>query len=198
MTKTSAIIVTKSFSRSACRENFPCCWWSASSKTTFHLRPTARVYELNLNWHTLKFFFLPALNWASDLKLSILSVKMRRIAVLVQVVVVILFRRHASDRFQGAISWTITWIFLLNCLSLKYMFFLTIFDEVMFQFIKINWKCVFILIKFAHGTDVWNSLSSASVAHLFAIFENCSIRLSNDWNNFYETNDHLQQFRSDK
>ena len=78
------------------------------------------------------------------------------------------------------------------------MFFLTIFDEVMFQFIKINWKCVFILIKFAHGTDVWNSLSSASVAHLFAVFENCSIRLSNDWNNFYETNDHLQQFRADK
>ena len=48
--------------------------------------------------------FLPALNRASDLKLSILSVKMRRIVVLVQVVVVILFRRHASDKFQGAIS----------------------------------------------------------------------------------------------
>ena len=46
---------------------------------------------------------------------------MRRIAVLVQVVVVILFRRHASNKFQGAISWTITWIFLLNCLSLKYV-----------------------------------------------------------------------------
>ena len=111
---------SKSFYRSACRESFPCCCWSASSKTNFHLRPTARVYELNWNWHTLK-IFLPALNWASDLKLSILSVKMRRIAVLVQVVVVILFRRHASDKFQGAISWTITWIFLLNCLSLKYV-----------------------------------------------------------------------------
>ena len=68
----------------------------------------------------------------------------------------------------------------------------------MFQFIKINWKCVFILIKFPHGTDVWNSVSSASVAHLFEVFENCSIRLSNDWNSFYETNDHLQQFRADK
>ena len=34
--------------------------------------------------------------------------------------------------------------------------------------------------------------------HLFEVFENCSIRLSNDWNNFYETTDHLQQFRADK
>ena len=29
------------------------------------------------------------------------------------------------------------------------------------------------------------------------IFGNCSIRLSNDWNHFYETTDHLQQFRAD-
>ena len=35
------------------------------------------------------------------------------------------------------------------------MLFLTIFGKVMLQFIKINWKCVFILIEFAHGTDVW-------------------------------------------
>ena len=34
--------------------------------------------------------------------------------------------------------------------------------------------------------------------HLFEVFENCSIRLNNDWNNFYETNDHLQQFKADK
>ena len=45
-------------------------------------------------------------------------VKMRRIAVFV--VVVILFRCHASDKFQEAIFWSITWIFLLHCLSLKY------------------------------------------------------------------------------
>ena len=31
----------------------------------------------------------------------------------------------------------------------KSMFFLTIFGEVMFLFIKINWKCIFIFIKFA-------------------------------------------------
>ena len=76
------------------------------------------------------------------------------------------------------------------------MLLLTIFDEVMFQFIKIKWKCVFILIKFAHGTAVWNSFSLACTS--IEVFENCSIRLSNDWNNFYETNDHLQQFRADK
>ena len=34
--------------------------------------------------------------------------------------------------------------------------------------------------------------------HLYEVFENSSIRLSNDWNNFYETTDHLQQFRADK
>ena len=43
---------------------------------------------------------------------------MRRIAVLV--VVVILFCSHASDKFQEAIFLSITWIFLLHCLSLKY------------------------------------------------------------------------------
>ena len=30
------------------RENFPCCWCSASSETHFYLRTTARVYELKL------------------------------------------------------------------------------------------------------------------------------------------------------
>jgi len=32
--------------------------------------------------------------------------------------------------------------------------------------------------------------------HLCEVFGNCSIRLSNDWNHFYETTDHLQQFRA--
>ena len=36
------------------------------------------------------------------------------------------------------------------------------------------------------------------LVQLFELFENCSVRLSNDWNNFFETNDHLQQFRADK
>ena len=67
-------------------------------------------------------------------------------------------------------------------ISLAYpsgMLFLTIFGEVMCQFIKITWKCVFILIKFAHGADIWNSLG-----HLCEGCESCPIRLSNDWNNF--------------
>ena len=39
---------------------------------------------------------------------------------------------------------------------------------------------------------------SLRLVHLFEVFENCSIRLSNDSKNFYETNDHLQQFGADK
>ena len=71
--------------------------------------------------------------------------------------------------------------------------FLNNFSEVMFQFIKVNWKCVFILIKLAHGTDVWNSLSSACTS-----MWNYSIQLSNVWNKFYRTTYHLQQFRVNK
>ena len=123
MTKTSAIIVIKKFFLVAHAEKIFCgVDDQLLSKTNIHLRPTARVYELNLNWHTLK-IFLPALNWASDLKLSILLGKMRRIrrCSCSSCCCSVLFRRLASDKFQGDISWTITWIFLLNCLSLKYV-----------------------------------------------------------------------------
>ena len=77
--------------------------------------------------------------------------KMRRIALLVVVVVVvvILFRGLASDKSFNAepgdfscIAYLSSTLFLIN------------FDEVMPQLIKINWECVFILIKFAHCTDV--------------------------------------------
>ena len=40
--------------------------------------------------------------------------------------------------------------------------------------------------------------SFPSLVHQCAVFEKSSIRLSNDWNNFYETTDHLQKFRADK
>jgi len=36
------------------------------------------------------------------------------------------------------------------------------------------------------------------LVHLCEVFENCSIQLNNDWNHFYATTDHLQQFRADK
>ena len=36
------------------------------------------------------------------------------------------------------------------------------------------------------------------LVHLCEVFENSSIRWSTDWNNFYETTNHLQQFRADK
>ena len=87
---------------------------------------------------------------------------MRRIAVLLVVVVVILFRGlvWVMNNFKK--------LFLnaepgdFSCIAyLSSMLFLIIFGEVMLQLIKMNWECVFILIKFAHSTDVWNSLSSA-------------------------------------
>ena len=79
-----------------------------------------------------------------------------------------------------------------SCIAyLPSMLFLTIFGEATFQLIKINWACVFILIKFAHGTDV-------RLVHLFQVFGNTSSQLKNDWNQFYETTDQLQQFRTEK
>ena len=89
-----------------------------------NLTSFARVYELNLNWHIENLFF--TCTWFSFRPQTFnsynqdLLVKLRRIAVLV-VVAVILFRRHASDQFQEAISWSRTWRFFLHCLSLKYV-----------------------------------------------------------------------------
>ena len=83
----------------------------------------ARVYELNFNWHT-EFFFFTCTCFSfrpqtfNSYNQDVL-VKLRRIAVLV--VVAILFRRHASDKFQETISWSRTWRFFLHCLSLKYV-----------------------------------------------------------------------------
>jgi len=64
-----------------------------------------------------------------------MSVKMRRIAVIV--VVVIPFHRHVSDKFKG---WN---YFLKHNMDMSHAYptgilFLTIFGEVMFQFLKIN------------------------------------------------------------
>ena len=165
MTKISAIIVIKRFF-SKLRKNFPCCWCSASSETHIHLRPTARVYELNLNWHIKIFFFYLHVIQLQTSNFQFLPlgctvlVKMRRIAVLVVVSVILWFRRHASDKFQEVISWSITWRFFLHCLPLKYV----VSDHFRWSNVpvnQINWNCVVILIKFAHGTNVWNSLSSA-------------------------------------
>ena len=114
----------------------------------------------------------------------------------VLIVVVIVFCCHASDKFQEAI-----WRFFLHCLYLSSMLFLTTFGEVMFHLMKINWKCVFILIKL-NSHMAWILILKLSFFGLYIclceVFENWSIRLSNGWNHFYETTDHLQQFRADK
>ena len=120
MTKANAFIMIKKFFPSP-SENFPCSvsmfsfLWNSLS--------FARVYELNLNWHNESLFL--TCTWLSFRPQTFNSynqdvlVKMRRIAVLV-VVVVILLLRHASDKFQEAISWSRTWRFFLHFLSLKY------------------------------------------------------------------------------
>ena len=81
-------------------------------------------------------------------------------------------------------------------LSIASMLFLTIFGEVMFQLIKINWECVSFWSN-SHMAPIVETLFLRLV-HLCEVFENCSIRLSNDWNHFYETIDHLKKFRADK
>ena len=133
---------------------------------------------------------------------------MRSIAVLV--VTVIQFRRHASEKFQGAISWSLNsgLRFSLYCLSIKHV----ISDHFRWSNVLVNQNklkmCLhFDQIKFAHGTDIENFLSSPCTSmwslflrlvQLCEVFENCSIGLSHDWNHFYETTDHLQQFSADK
>ena len=53
----------------------------------------------------------------------------------------------------------------------------------MFQFININRKCVFNLIKFAHNTDVWNTLSSACTS-MWSFWKQCLLHLIEKWFQF--------------
>ena len=84
----------------------------------------ARVYELNLNRHIENLFF--TCTWfifrprAFNSYNQDVLVKMRRIAVLVAVVVVVLFRRHEISR-RYFLHWSRTWRFFLHCLFLKYV-----------------------------------------------------------------------------
>ena len=76
-----------------------------------------------------------------------ISVKMRRIAILV--VVVILIRCNVADILEEAMKHS-------RDISLAYpsaMLSVNNFVKAMFQFIKVNRKCLFISIKFAHDAD---------------------------------------------
>ena len=118
---------------------------------------------------------------------------MRKIAVLV--VVAILFRRHASGKFQEAISWSITWTFLLHCLSLKYV----VSDHFRWSNVPVHQNKLKMCLYFDQ-IRTWQRCLKLAFFGLYinVVFGNCSIRLSNDWNNFYETTDHLQKLRADK
>ena len=88
-----------------------------------------------------------------------------------------------------------TWIFLLHCLSLKYV----VSDYFWWSYFPVHQNIaenVSILIKLARGADIWKSLSSACTLmwSLWKLFH----PVSNDWNNFHETTYHLKQYRADK
>ena len=99
-----------------------------SPEKIFRAVSLARVYVLKLNWNIENLFSTCTCIWFSFRPQTFNShnqdvlAKLKRIAVLVVlVVVVILFRRHATDKFQETISWSLTWRFFLHCLSLKYV-----------------------------------------------------------------------------
>ena len=66
ITNTSAIVIKNFFLLP--RENFPCCWRSACSETHFHSQEFMNLTQI--------ICFLPALDSASDLKLSIITIRM--------------------------------------------------------------------------------------------------------------------------
>ena len=119
-------------------------------------------------------------------------VKLRRIAFFVVVVVILFSCRHASDKFQESVSRSRTLRFFLSCLSLKY-------DHFRCGYVPVNQNKLTMCLQFhqisSHSTCLKLFLW---LVHLCEVFENCSIRWRNDWNHFYETTDHLQQFRTDK
>ena len=157
-------------------ENFSCCWCSASRETHFHLWPTTRVYELNLNWHIQNLFLTRT--YIYDV---LLIIKMRRIAVLV--VVVSLFHRHTSDKFQEAISWRLTWRLFLHYRSLKYV----VSDHFRWSNVPVNQNKPKMCLHFDQ-IRTWHRYLKHSFfglyVHLCEIFENWSIWISNDWNHF--------------
>ena len=136
----------------------------SSSETHFHLRPTARVFVL---------------------------VRMRRIAV---VVVAILFRRHASDKFQDAISWSITWIFVLHCLYLKYV----VPDHFRWGIVPVNQNKLKICLHFGQIRP-WQRCLKLSFfgLHVYVKSLNCSIPFKQWLKSFLRDHWPLQQFRAD-
>ena len=114
-------------------------------------------------------------------------VKLRRIAVLVVDVVVILFRRHASDKFQEAISWSRTCRFFLHCLSLKYV----VTDHFWWSNVPVDQNKL-------KSSSFWSNSHMASMFEtLFSLY--IYVHPAKQWvKSFFHTTDHLQQFRADK
>ena len=121
-------------------------------------------------------------------------VKLRRIVVLI--VVVLSFHRHASENFKKLFLEAEPGDFLLHCLSLKYVVSDYFRWGSVSVIIKINWQCVFIFIKFAQATNhlKLSFFGLTSMWGLWKLFHPVKQWLKS----FFETTDHLQQFRADK
>ena len=103
-------------------------------------------------------------------------VKLRRIAVFV-VVLDILFRLHAPGKFQEAFFLSRAWRLFLHCLSLKCV----VSDHFWWGNVPFN----------------QNKLRMCLHFHQNRTRHRC-LKLSNDWNYFYKTTNHLQQFIASK
>ena len=112
---------------------------------------------------------------------------MRRVAV--PVVVVVLFRRQASDIFQEAISWGITGIFLLVipqvCCFWPFSVNLCYSSSKQTENVSSFWSSSRMVLMF--------ETRFLPLLHLCEVSENCFIRLGHDWNNFYENIDLFQK-----
>ena len=83
---------------------------------------------------------------------------------------------------------------ILHCLSVKNVSDHFRWGNVPVNQNKLSW---FWSIFSSHMAPMFETLFLRLV-HICEAFEYCSIQLSIDWNLFYETTDHLQQFRADK
>ena len=111
---------------------------------------------------------------------------MRRIAVLVVVSVILWFRRHASDKFQEAISWSITWIFLLLISQVSYV----VSDHFRWSYAPVHKK----------KKQLKMCLHFASNSHVAPMFKTRFLRRASVWNLwklFHPVKQWLKQFLPD-
>ena len=99
---------------------------------------------------------------------------------------IILFRRHASDKFQEAISWSITWIFLLLISQVSYV----VSDHFRWSYAPVHKK----------KKQLKMCLHFASNSHVAPMFKTRFLRRASVWNLwklFHPVKQWLKQFLRD-